>query len=218
MRNILGTLILALGTVISFADPMQCPHTLSYAGGGYLKSGTTFFYRSGNYLKSGNTLYYPSGGYLKSGETYYYPAGAYLKSGSTVYYPSGQHLKSGDVYYYPSGLTFKSGSTFYYPGGQYARNGKILYRPDGSETPFPVYLQAEIGSYGKLSAIVREESENISIQFYSQLIQTPEVNFTADWDGDNFTTLVFQINTGVAEESVLLTYSNNQFSCALAQY
>ena len=119
-----------------------------------------------------STLYYSNGSYLKSGSSLYYPNGSYLKSGSSLYYPNGSYLKSGSSLYYSNGSYLKSGTSYYYPNGSYARSGTQLYRQDGSYTEFPVSLSTTINDYGRLDLTVSKNSAAADLDFKSLISES----------------------------------------------
>jgi hypothetical protein len=199
------------------AHAAECPSTIYYANGSYLKSGSTFYYANNNYLKSGSTLYYPNGNYLKSGSTFYYANGNYLKSGSTLYYPNGNYLKSGSTLYYVNGNYLKSGSTFYYRNGNYARSGSTLYRENGTTTEFPVTLEERIADFGSLHAYVEKNSERLDLDL-GRLVNSELVSVKvedAKLEADTFPLLI-EIGTGAPGEKVRLRIAGDEARCELA--
>lgn len=191
-----------LGILVqTFAIAANCPNTIYYPNGSYLKSGSTFYYPSGSYFHSGSSTYYPSGSYLQSGSTVYYPSGSYFNSGNSIYYPNGSYLRSGSSYYYPSGSYLKSGSSFYYPSGSYARSGSTLYLENGTPTTFPIFLSALIGDYGSLRAKVEQSSERIDLEigglFKTDLVQMEDMSLEP-------LSLGFVIRTGIEGQRIVL--------------
>lgn len=193
----------------------DCPSTIYYTNGNYLKYGDTFYYPNGDYLKYGSTLYHANGNYLKYGSTFFYENGNYLSYGSTLYYPNGNYLKYGSTLYYQNGNYFQYGSTFYHPNGNYARYGTTLYRPNGTPTPFPISLREEIASYGTITARVESDYEEVHIQFNRLGVDTRQVRSSGYWDGTTFREFRFRLGTGAPNETVVLDVSDTRVDCYL---
>lgn len=188
----------------------ECPSTITYSNGSYMKSGNTLYYQNGSYLKSGSTLYYPNGSYFKSGSNLYYPNGSYLKSGSTVYYPNGGYLKSGSTLYYSNGSYLKSGNTFYYKNGSYSRSGRTLHRENGESTGFPVQLKETVGNLGTLHANLMADSERLSLRLYDLIdAKNVELRHIENILSDNSTNnhFVFVMNSGHPGEAMRISIS-----------
>lgn len=214
MKHALIALSLLLSTP---ALAIECPSSIYYKSGQYLKSGSSFYYPNGNYLKSGSSVYYPDGRYLKSGTSLYYPNGNYLKSGSSLYYPNNNYLKSGSSIYFANGNYLKSGSSFYYKNGNYARSGSNLYREDGTRTDFPVTLEEKIGEFGRLVVYVQKDSERLELDL-GTMVNTDLVTVGLDRvpvDVEGEIPLSLVLRTGHPNEKVGLKIVDGEVKCEL---
>lgn len=219
MKNCLWKAVLGYLTLVGVvANAVQnCPSTIRYTNGSYLKNGDSFYYQDGSRLAQSGRIYYPTGTALKNSDSIYYPNGSYLQRGSALYYPTGNYLRNGDRIYYANGNPLKSGTSFYYASGNRARMNGRLYREDGSETPFPVTLEETIGEYGHLTAEVRASTEMVDYNFKDLVVQSGSATVTALWNGNTFFEVEARLNTGLAKENVVVRFTNNGLFCSLEE-
>jgi hypothetical protein len=185
----------------------QCPSTLTYRNGRYLKYGDTFYFPDGSYARYGASVYYPNGRFLRYGSTLYYPNGNYLRYGSTLYFPNGRYLRSGSSDYYANGNYMKYGTSFYYPNGRYARYGGTLFREDGTRTDFPVTVKEPVDPYGFFSYKVRTTSETWNFEL-AKLVDATQVRVrVSDWPSGLGITM--RLNTGYPDENVYVRMGDN---------
>jgi hypothetical protein len=193
----------------------ECPSSIQYSNGQYLKSGSTYYYSTGQYLRAGSKLYYVNGQYLKTGSNIYYQSGQYLKAGNNIYYPNGQYLKAGSNYYYSNGQYFKAGYNYYYKNGQYAKVGGRLYRPDGSTSAFPVTIEEDIGAVGHLKGYLTTSDDNVHLELNNLSTSSQFVEIKGIWEGTILNKFDIHISTGVRNEDLLLRVDGSSVKCNL---